>query len=150
MQDNTYDGLGWYTLGQLFEPSQGAHIKNYADLITEYNMLTPKPPTGAGIEPVASGVEWYEPKIYDNIVLASNNVGAYDLISEYGAPLCTIASYDGGNNPIRAYTGDNYIVVAGGVQIDNRARWGSHVHTTGLSGVAPASLCRRTCSRNTT
>lgn len=122
LQAFNYEGLGWYTLGQLFELTQGwNNIKEYVDLITEYNNLPVKEPTGNGIEPVATGVEQDEPDIYDNLILARNNVGAYDLITEHNAPLCTISHDFGeaGNNTISPYTGGNYIVAAGKIENTN-------------------------------
>lgn len=112
MQANTYAGLGWYTLGQLFEPRFGANILNYSDLITQYNVLPPKSPTGGGIEPVATGWEWYEPRGYDNVHNSVYQVEAYDT-SEYGLPLCTQA-WEGDKN-VHTRTGNNYLVVAGKV-----------------------------------
>lgn len=107
LQTLDYQGLGWYTIGQLFEPSRGANIKDYADLITQYNALPPKP-AASGFD---TGWENAEPIGYDNVRLAVYNVEGYDP-AEYGAPLCTRSSF-GTYNGVTPHTGANYLVAAG-------------------------------------
>ncbi|MCD4812675.1 SBBP repeat-containing protein [bacterium] len=111
MQENNYEGLGWYTLGQLFEPSQGANILNYADQITQYNNLMPKAPTGGSILPLQTGWEWYESQGYDNIYNSLYNVESYDP-AEFGLPLCT-RTWQGNSQGVDTRTGDGFLVVAG-------------------------------------
>ncbi|MEW6516372.1 MAG: hypothetical protein AB1439_05635 [candidate division FCPU426 bacterium] len=114
LQTLDFSGLGWYTIGQLFEPARGTNIKNYVDLIAQYNALPPKPPTGGSIHPIAAGWEAGEAMGYDNVYDSRNNVAGYDP-AEYGAPLCTRA-YTGNRN-VLPRTGSDYLVASGKVDL---------------------------------